>query len=64
MTNYERNRRTQNTLEVSEKKKMMMKFRIEDQLLAGLNKAMFNSRPKTMSSILFLLLSELGGLYT
>jgi hypothetical protein len=64
MTNYERNRRTQNTLEVSEKKKMMMKFWIEDQLLAGLNKAMFNSRPKTMSSILFLLLSELGGLYT
>jgi hypothetical protein len=64
MTNYERNRRTQNTLEVSEKKKMMMKFWIEDQLLAGLNEAMFNSRPKTMSSILFLLLSELGGLYT
>jgi hypothetical protein len=63
MTNYERNRRTQNTLKVSEKK-MMMKFWIEDQLLAGLNKAMFNSGPKTMSSILFLLLSELGGLYT
>jgi hypothetical protein len=65
MTNHERNRRTQNTLEVSEKKKMMMmKFWIEDQLLAGLKKAMFNSRPKTMSNILFLLLSELGGLYT
>ena len=63
MTNYERNRRTQNTLKVSEKK-MMMKFWIEDQLLAGLNKAMFNPGPKTMSSILFLLLSELGGLYT
>jgi hypothetical protein len=65
MTNYERNRRTQNTLKVSEKKMMMMmRFWIEDQLLAGLNKAMFNSGPKTMSSILFLLLSELGGLYT
>jgi 16S rRNA A1518/A1519 N6-dimethyltransferase RsmA/KsgA/DIM1 with predicted DNA glycosylase/AP lyase activity len=42
----------------------MMKFWIEDQLLAGLNKAMFNPRPKTMSSMLFLLLSGLGGLYT
>jgi hypothetical protein len=62
MTNYERNRWSQNTPKVS--KMEMMKFWIKDQLLAGLNKAMFNPRPKTMSSMLFLLLSGLDGLCT